>query len=1728
MAASTSCGTLSYQSKPLQTLHPNKLHLNKSSNDFKRDVMKKTTDGYGNDVLSNSTSSSPAIENNPHVESKKVINLLQTRKSVFRRSISPSHRKKKGEQSTQNNATNSSPLHINKSLFNLKLGTDGLRKVYNSNIQNMNLSPIKKIQSASKLPNPTIPDARSVTTDATLKSWVKDMQIFQCGPSRQKEQYYKHQQSHTFTNMQNKYNKQIETQKSRLTLRKVDDSKISDTNELVSRTESYSSIDSPPLFMLKKQNKFSLNNQPMIIQSNNYEKGKFNEHKHLVSTSYKTLNTHQSSSKRRSISPPSSRRQSKEKSSQYQHEFPTISHERRIHSTKFNLRSHPLYDPMLLRKTPTKSRDNILVKRISKSDDHTSTTEDETLSSQELSNSICTSSLMNEKNQRSISEPRNLLYSRSRESYEALNDSNSSKSRISKDALLNNKKSTKQNTLIKRYHESNSVRDRIETLEATSSSHNVHPMQEEKSSLLIRSPSIVRDRVEMFDNNSRKGYFNINGSHSKIPTKNYFCNDDNRSQISHDTSSIVSDAVKELEQRTKKMSNKKFHRLDLSMKRQRNSSVSPMMQRKNRYLFQSINRTSNFDNSVHKSKCYPNSPPKRCQSASSAIKASNYHTSFGNNQNAPTKNQHHKRFSSSPPKHLWNLNLSPLLNGQKKYSNMSDKNSLGIHNSAPKTIEDGFFLHQKKENEKNDTTNLIFDHDSVYTNNSEYIPVVIPSKKILLKNLSTSKNNNCQGERRIIPQNQNFVEAKNKIKCIHTTNKNADQFTIQDQEIYNESRSSPYTYPNINKQSALNVDSKCSYPSSNSIQMKHESKVITNNDTLSDKVIPSFHSNSSTQTYSTTTSSFDNQIRAGMGGKSETWKGILTINKSQAISTKNQNGKKNLKSSIYKETCAESVETKKKILTNNIKQDHKESEIKSKINLLYNEARNSNKKKSLVSTSFRSQTKNIVAETSFDGNKSKLKGHVTLNNFTNANHHAELNSTNVPVHILSRKDHDVSHPMESSLKGDTETNSKYKDILVSKKTYPVERKLNVISSFKCPNGKNNVKLNSNNFLDTKSLDIQENSTSNIVNVQSKVDTMCNVNVKNKIITLSLESPQKAACTQEKSNEILDNKLENEKTVRLPKQYLDSTNAEEKMTNHLNSYRKKLLPSKAQAIENNERTVDYDPNIPLQVVVAKGKSDNPDVKESCHVEVSKDVTSRSRKSAVKRTIELMNKRRLRLQRRQCGKSFHHKCDRGCDDDTTLSSITNPIYGDTMTCCMCGHNVNNSSTLNTIQFLSLLEKPELDDDIHLISILNNLGEMEARTELINILSVAETSQDVSNKIESVTSLLESKNKASEADIKTIANEIESMPNKLNNNTKHPCPNLLLHTTQTSSNEGKEKNTEASHSYTTKVSNLNHSQERLCAKKWTISKNSSLGFINKDYKTQNKSLGCNNRIEVEKSKQNKENNVLDVGSIDSRRRPTLKTIDNVVDVTSYQMTDERTSNITNKQLQAKSKKLIECKQMLKGQNKKLSQSDGKGPHLDNVFKEQSNYTSRLKMKSDNKSYISSNKYIDGIEQTQGKSILLESQMNENNKIEEVNPVHTNILKSQVKNDLEKSVTATNLIRSKSEVSALKVETNSNIERLRAQQEQKVLSNTLVTEAASNAYNNVINGLKNCFVEDCYLENGIQNVVNNIEQVCSINQGNHILDEKKGDQLRLIAMKMRQKQRMLEKDENGKCHDV
>ena len=179
----------------------------------------------------------------------------------------------------------------------------------------------------------------------------------------------------------------------------------------------------------------------------------------------------------------------------------------------------------------------------------------------------------------------------------------------------------------------------------------------------------------------------------------------------------------------------------------------------------------------------------------------------------------------------------------------------------------------------------------------------------------------------------------------------------------------------------------------------------------------------------------------------------------------------------------------------------------------------------------------------------------------------------------------------------------------------------------------------------------------------------------------------------------------------------STNSEEN--------KERNPPSVIENEENDDINVASDTSealsFPTQVVMKTCiyKDNNNDM--TAQANQSKDEGKGSRKGTVKRTIELMNKRRNRLQKKQWNRINNNQQSFDAnDDDTTLSSLTNPIYGENVKCDDCEKNRWESTSLNNIMFLSLLEKVKEDKDGELLSILKNLEELEARSEFISAIS------------------------------------------------------------------------------------------------------------------------------------------------------------------------------------------------------------------------------------------------------------------------------------------------------------------------------------------------------------------------------------------------------------------------
>lgn len=148
-------------------------------------------------------------------------------------------------------------------------------------------------------------------------------------------------------------------------------------------------------------------------------------------------------------------------------------------------------------------------------------------------------------------------------------------------------------------------------------------------------------------------------------------------------------------------------------------------------------------------------------------------------------------------------------------------------------------------------------------------------------------------------------------------------------------------------------------------------------------------------------------------------------------------------------------------------------------------------------------------------------------------------------------------------------------------------------------------------------------------------------------------------------------------------------------------------------------------LPAKFVVAKTKPrDSLNDVQSVHGK-SKDLVSLGGRGTVKQTIELMNKRNVRLQKKQQRRLQNQEHNVGDDDDSTLSSITNPLFGEQ--CCDCGGNNTRSSLRNNLKFLALLEEAEKGNFGNLLSIVKDLDELRTDDDLIAALEKSKTTEE-----------------------------------------------------------------------------------------------------------------------------------------------------------------------------------------------------------------------------------------------------------------------------------------------------------------------------------------------------------------------------------------------------------------
>jgi len=263
----------------------------------------------------------------------------------------------------------------------------------------------------------------------------------------------------------------------------------------------------------------------------------------------------------------------------------------------------------------------------------------------------------------------------------------------------------------------NFVKSRIESLEASSVQSTTEMSQ-------TSQPSIVRDRLQMFDKRNRKGPYNFG---------------DDRSQVSNE-SFLVANFVKELEERSMGLS-KKQEQLERQIRRQ--LSLPPNRARKQR----SINGIPNRNN-LKTSLILPS----RSKSASSAIKASNVDSLSQmtlRNRNTPNMNtnsmnslpQSHRRFekvSSSPPMRRWSMKRSPIRIRREKYSSVSDHGISAFSKTDDDNSKKYENMNKGHESCDSDLQSKTFSKNSEISI-SEYIPVTLPLSRLAKKSLQ-SKN----------------------------------------------------------------------------------------------------------------------------------------------------------------------------------------------------------------------------------------------------------------------------------------------------------------------------------------------------------------------------------------------------------------------------------------------------------------------------------------------------------------------------------------------------------------------------------------------------------------------------------------------------------------------------------------------------------------------------------------------------------------------------------------------------------------------------------------------------------------------------------------------------------------------------------------------------------------------------------------------------------------------------
>jgi len=170
----------------------------------------------------------------------------------------------------------------------------------------------------------------------------------------------------------------------------------------------------------------------------------------------------------------------------------------------------------------------------------------------------------------------------------------------------------------------------------------------------------------------------------------------------------------------------------------------------------------------------------------------------------------------------------------------------------------------------------------------------------------------------------------------------------------------------------------------------------------------------------------------------------------------------------------------------------------------------------------------------------------------------------------------------------------------------------------------------------------------------------------------------------------------QKPVFLPPLNRDVSKSPESSMEYKNHFEDSL--SKSSSMDSS--------NFPARVVITKMKNSSLPLNATPSKMKQKDLVSFGQKGTVRRTIELMHQRKQKmLQKRNLQQSHQRFEEEEVDDDaTSLSSITNPVYGEKSS----RHRVEGSDAniLTEEKIINLLLEAEKDQNSKLRSIMKNL--------------------------------------------------------------------------------------------------------------------------------------------------------------------------------------------------------------------------------------------------------------------------------------------------------------------------------------------------------------------------------------------------------------------------------------